>query len=151
MMVVLRRRVLAGVPGAILLPLASRVAMAGERGRSEGFAGLAPETQVGSCRVLHVSPVARGGRVILMRGPGGERFELEVLLRDPEGPRPPGESQKFAVFVRNAGNGSVDTNEDHGLAAMSLAAHLRTCEASVDHTGLLTLRERSTTYARELE
>lgn len=106
---------------------------------------------VGSWKVLHVGPLSRGGRVILMRGAGDDRFELEVLLRDAEGPRPPGESGKFAVFVRNAGNGSTSTDEDHGLAAMNFASHLRTRESAIDPAGFLTMRERSATYARELE
>jgi hypothetical protein len=149
-MVVLRRGFLAGVPGAIALPLATRVALAGDRGASDAFAGLEPDAMLGSWKILHVGPLSRGGRVILMSG-AGERFELEVLLRDAEGPRPPGESAKFAVFVRNAGNGATSTDEDHGLAAMSLAAHLRTREAAIDPSGFLTMRERSATYARELE
>lgn len=148
-MAVRRRGFLAGVPGALALPLVTRVALARSRGASESFADLEPGSAVGPWRVEHIGPLFRGGRIILMQA-DGERFELEVLLRDPNGPRPPGESERFSIFVRNAGNGSISTDEGHGLAAMSMASYLRSREASLDASGFMTMRERSEAFSREL-
>lgn len=155
-MAVLRRGFLLGVPGALALPLATRIVLARERGESHGLAGLEKGSALGPWVVEHVGPLARGGRVLLLRGAsdsvaGGGRFEVEVLLRDPSGPKPPGESKDFAVFVRNSGNGSTSTVEDHGLAAMTLASHLRAHEAGIDHEGWLTMRERTKQFAGELD
>jgi len=155
-MAVLRRGFLAGVPGALALPLATRLAYAGgrdnlqARGPSQSFAGLEQGHEVAPFRVEHIGPLERGGRTILLRGPGSERFELEVLLRDAAGPTPPGESDTFAVFVKNAGNGSISTDEAQGLCAMAVAAHLREREATIDKAGFLTMRERAKAYASDL-
>lgn len=158
-MAVLRRGFLLGVPSALALPLAARTALARERGASQSFADLKEGSRVGPWVVDHVGPMARGGRVLLLRGEsdGAEgRFELEVLLGDPNGPTPPGRSGHFAVFVRNSGNGSTATVEDHGLAAMTLASHLAAHEARIDRSrlveeGWLTMRERTEAFASELD
>ncbi|NUO50184.1 MAG: hypothetical protein HOV80_15125 [Polyangiaceae bacterium] len=159
-MAVLRRGFLLGVPSALALPLAGRIALARERGDSQSFAGLHEGSRVGPWVVDHVGPIARGGRVLLLRGAGEDgaerRFELEVLLRDPKGPTPPGQSKHFAVFVRNSGNGSTATVEDHGLAAMTLASHLAAHEAGIDSSrlleeGWLPMRERTEAFASELD
>lgn len=162
-MALLRRGFLLGVPSALTLPLAGRIALAREgRAEVERFAGLEAGSQVGRWVVDRVGPMARGGRVLSLRSTrskddGAELpFEIEVLLRDPKGPRPPGQSEHFAVFVRNSGNGATATVEDHGLAAMTLASHLAAHEAGLDRAklleeGWLTMRERTGAFANELD
>jgi hypothetical protein len=155
-MAVLRRGFLLGVPAALAVPLAARVVLARDRVTSETFAGLSSGSQVGPWVVEQVRPLARGGRVLLLRGGAEDRFEVEVLLRDHGGPTPPGQSEHFAVFVRNSGNGATTTVEDHGLAAMQLASHLRAHEAGIDRPSLteqgwLTMRERTEAFASELD
>jgi hypothetical protein len=156
-MAVFRRGFLAGVPGALALPLATRLAYAGgrdnfqARGPSHTFAGLEKGRDIAPFQVEHVGPLERGGRTVLLTGPGSERFELEILLRDAAGPKPPGESEVFAVFVKNAGNGSISTDEEQGLCAMAVATHLREREATIDKAGFLTMRERAKAYARDLD
>jgi hypothetical protein len=155
-MAVLRRGFLLGVPSALAVPLAARVVLARDRVTSDTFAGLAAGSELGPWVVEQVRPLARGGRVLLLRAGTEDRFEVEVLLRDPSGPTPPAESDHFAVFIRNSGNGSTDTVEDHGLAAMQLASYLRAHEAGIDRESLLeegwlTMRERTQAFASELD
>ncbi len=121
------------------------------RGESSPFAGLDRGARVGEWRVAHVGALRRGGRVLVLHREGGQPFELEVLAADDGGPRAPGRSEHFAVFVRNAGDGSTSTVEDHGLAAMALASHLRKHEGEMDRSGFQSMRARSATFAAELE
>ena len=125
-----RRGFVAGVSGALMLPLASPAdaAPGGTPAAGETFANLARGSVVERWVVAHVAPLECGGRVLtLSPSASPDRvFEVEVLARDgaPGAACPPGVSELFAVFVRNSGGGRAPTVEDHGLAARAIASHL---------------------------
>lgn len=153
-----RRGFFSAVSGAALLPLASRAeASPGEPVQGETFAGLAQGSRFGRWEVAHVAPLDHGGRIVTAMPIGASSsqldalFELEILAKDePGAARPPAESARFAVFVRNSGDGDHRTIEDHGLAAMTLADHLRAVEASIDASGFMTHAARTDAFAADL-
>lgn len=66
----------------------------------------------------------RGGAIpVRMAGADGRPFDVEVLRRDPEGPRAPAEEGEIAVYLPGVAAGSA-TPEEQGLGAMTLAAAL---------------------------
>jgi hypothetical protein len=130
-----RRSVLTSVPVAAL-PVVGALygahdshADSGEaRTDRQGLASkLAPGARVGRWTVTGTAEQA-GGLLVALEGARGS-FTLEVLKRDDGAADPPGKTKRLGVFVRNGGSGSSPTDEDQGLAAMTLAAHL----ADVDH------------------
>ena len=85
---------------------------------------------------------------------GAERraFQLEIMARDasPLAPRAPGETSRFAIYVRNGGDGFAPTNEEQGLAAMALAEIVKRNEASASAEGFLTHEGRFAQHRRSL-
>jgi hypothetical protein len=79
-------------------------------------------------------------------------FQLEILARDasPIAPRAPGEAGRFAIYVRNGGDGFAPTDEEQGLAAMALAEIVRRNEANVSAEGFLTHEGRFAQHRRSL-
>jgi hypothetical protein len=130
-----RRRVLTSVPvaalpvvGALYGARSPRDGVGDEQKDGQGLAGkLAPGARVGRWTVTGTAEQA-GGLLVALEGARGS-FTLEVLKRDDGAADPPGKTRRLGVFVRNGGSGSSPTDEDQGLAAMTLAAHL----ADVDH------------------
>ncbi|MEZ4220102.1 MAG: hypothetical protein R3B13_04165 [Polyangiaceae bacterium] len=112
-----------GAPGELLRPLA-----AGSR--------------LGAWHVQEVLPLTDGAVSVLLRDEAGSEFQLDVCARDP-GASAPGQSEHFAVFVVNRGDGAVPTHESHGLAAMALADVIRGNEAGVDRSGFLSVAARA--------
>jgi hypothetical protein len=100
-------------------------------------------SQLGRWRVERIVP-ADGALSVVVSDSEGRHFQLDVCARDltPGAPRAPGESEHFQVFLANRGDGSTDTFEDHGLAAMALAEVIRGNEASVSRSEFVTLAER---------
>jgi hypothetical protein len=94
-------------------------------------------------RVVAVSAVDQGAQAVSFEGPSGE-FSVEVCLRDssPEALSAPARTEKLELFLPNRGTGSSQTHEEHGLVAMTLAAHLAKVESNLDVAGLTTLRAR---------
>jgi hypothetical protein len=94
-------------------------------------------------RVVSVSEVDQGAQAVSFEGPSGE-FAVEVCLRDssPEALSAPARTAKLELFLPNRGTGSSETHEEHGLVAMTLAAHLSKVESTLDVSGLTTLRSR---------
>jgi hypothetical protein len=105
--------------------------------------------QFGTCTVTGVARTDDGALGVSLTGSDGRRFELEVLAHDA---RTPGVARagSLAVYVNKRGRGDTRTDEEHGLAAMALAAHLAKREAAgVTLQALPTLAERSR-YARNV-
>jgi hypothetical protein len=106
-------------------------------------AGVRPGVKFGTCEVLGVARTDDGAIGVSLSGADGRRFELEVLGHDA---RTPGVAHggSLAVYVNNRGRGDTRTDEEHGLAAMALAAHLGRRETEgVALPVLPTLAERS--------
>jgi hypothetical protein len=72
----------------------------------------------------------------------GTEFEVEVMRFDAATPGV-ARAGSLAVYVNNGGDGDTATYEEHGLAAMALAAEIARREARGDAVAKLrSLRER---------
>ncbi|MCK6586065.1 MAG: hypothetical protein HUU21_31320 [Polyangiaceae bacterium] len=116
------------------------------------LAPLAPGDTIGRWKVEAIRQLDEGAVTIAVSGGDRRSFELEILARDPSpiAPRAPGETSRFAIFVRNGGDGFVPTDEEQGLAAMALAEIVRRNEAKVSAEGFLTHEGRFTKHRRSL-
>jgi hypothetical protein len=125
-----RRNVLWGLSAAAAA-FASRPALAGLRGRRalRNIRRLIPGTRLATCRLVRVMPVERGALPFELEDASGRRFVVEAHRFDPA---TPGIARAGAadVFLVNGGSGSTPTCEDHGLAAMELAAILTEQQAA---------------------
>lgn len=105
---------------------------------------LLPGTQV---QVVTVHAVTFGALPVVLEAPGGERFQVDVLARDPAGPQGVGNTEHYSVYVSNRGDGETSTNEAQGLGAMALA---RVLEGEAHQIPpLQTLRSREAKHAGE--
>ena len=113
---------------------------------------LAPGMAFGRWQVVAVNPVRNGSLRIdaasidaVNAERADDHFALEIMARDTSGasPTPPAEAGDIAIYLRNGGDGSLATIEDHGLAAMALVQHLDAQGAATRITGLLTHHARS--------
>ncbi|MGH1345334.1 MAG: hypothetical protein ACRBN8_27475 [Nannocystales bacterium] len=100
-----------------------------------------PGTKV---RVIAVYPVTLGALPVVLETHAGERYQVDVLARDPGGPQGVGNTEHFSVYVSNRGDGGTSTDETEGLGAMALARVLEASEN--DLPSLLTLRARETEH-----
>jgi hypothetical protein len=144
---ILSRRTIMGAMGVGTFALA-----AGSVGRSPSAAGAAATggapvipQKLARWTVLGASAIAGGAIEVRMVGADGAPFTLQVLARDASGltARPVAETDELAIYVANNGNGWSATNEEHGLAALTLASYLAAQNA--DGRGLLSLSERLAT------
>jgi hypothetical protein len=85
--------------------------------------------------------------IVIVDGQGAE-FEVEVMRFDPSAPGV-ARAGSLAVYMNNGGNGDIATHEEHGLAAMALAAEISRREAGGKAVAkLVSLRERRSGGAR---
>lgn len=96
-----------------------------------------PGTEV---RVITIYPVTFGALPVVLESRDGNRFQVDVLARDTEGPQGVGNTEHYSVYVSNRGDGGTSTDETQGLAAMALARVLEAEGASLPT--LLTMRGR---------
>src|SRR5262245_473180 len=134
-----RRSFLAGVAGVWTIFRAADALAEARRPRVPLTAG----SRFGRWSVVEVNPHAGALRVVV-KGDDAAPFTLEVMARDhaADAVIAPATTEHLAVFVRNGGNGEQPTNEDHGLAAITLAAHLAKSGDAEMCRGLLTHRDR---------
>lgn len=119
---------------------------AGQQAAPGIFAALHPGARIDRWVVAQVHPVTLGAVPVALVGDDGAPFQVDVLRRDQRAAAV-GESPSLAVYVVNGGAGARRTHEDHGLAAMALAAYLAEREASGARVPeLLTLTERTERY-----
>lgn len=100
-----------------------------------------PGTKV---RVIAVYPVTLGALPVVLETHAGNRYQVDVLARDPSGPQGVGNTEHFSVYVANSGDGGTSTDETEGLGAMALARVLEASEH--DLPSLMTLRDRETEH-----
>ncbi len=102
--------------------------------------------------VAQIDPLVGGAVSVKIRSDEQHTFDLEILARDSSAlaQKPPAETEKFAVFVVNGGDGWSPTREDQGLAAMTLAQIVRKNEQTVELPGLLTFAARLRCHADAL-
>ena len=113
---------------------------------------LVPGARFGRWTLDDVQPPLRGAMTVVAHGDDGEAFRLEILARDggPLAAAPPAETDRFAIFVCNRGDGSTATAEEQGLAAMTLATFVRANEQRIDATAFLTHADRIAQYKSAL-
>jgi hypothetical protein len=108
-------------------------------------AGLGPRARFGRCEVLSLESTPDGAVCVRLMDSARRPFEVLLLGHDD---RTPGVARagSLAVFMKNNGDGTTATVEEHGLAAMALAHRLARAEAAgAKLPALPTLVERSAT------
>lgn len=91
-----------------------------------------------------LAPVA-GAIPVRMRAPGGQRFHVDILRRDPQGPRGVAETRTLALYLANRGDGGTPSAELEAGGARILGMYLAGLEARgalPEVPGLLTLSQR---------
>ena len=123
-------------------------------GQHAARASGALSTDVPAGTKLHTSALARvlderdGTLPIVIADRHGTEFEVEVMRFDPSAPGV-ARAGSLAVYVNNGGDGDIATHEEHGLAAMALAAEIARREAAGKAVAkLVSLRERRGAGAR---
>jgi hypothetical protein len=94
--------------------------------------------------IAAVHPLEDGALVLDVKGTDDRAFSLEILARDPSplAPRPPASTEALAIYVKNRGDGWSPTEEEEGLAAMTLAHVLEASGHGGAVAGLLTHTQR---------
>ena len=118
----------------------------------ELLAPLGRGDKIGRFTVDEIRPLAEGAVTVAVSDADRRAFQLEIMARDasPLAPRAPGETSRFAIYVRNGGDGFAPTNEEQGLAAMALAEIVKRNEAGVSVEGFLTHEGRFSQHRRSL-
>lgn len=151
------RRLVVGVLGAGALAVPLRAAHAA--GEIAVPASTRPLPLVSGERIARwiiadVEPLRRGAVGVVVHTVNAEyhRFRLEILARDrsPAAVRPPAETEHFAIFVENGGDGWSPTVEEQGLAAMTLAARIARIESPEHSHGFLTHAARLAQHTASL-
>jgi hypothetical protein len=108
------------------------------------LAPLAEGARLLSWEIVAIEPLTMGAVRVQLRGESGVAFGIEVLARDGSAfaQRPPAETEQFAIYVNNGGDGRMPTVEEQGLAAMALSQIVARNELHVSTEGFLTHRDR---------
>jgi hypothetical protein len=161
------RRLFVGVVGSgvISAPLVASLSASPAIAADEKSAGMTPAdrlaqllaplevgTNFARWTIVQIDPVNDGAVRVKVRSGDGHVFTLEIMARDESAlaQKPPAQTAKFAIFVANGGDGWSATDEDHGLAAMTLATFVQKNEAAVEIPGLLTHAQRLRCHAGSL-
>lgn len=119
----------------IELPAGDRFELLGEELRAG--------TRLGKHGILDAVLAAHAGAVpVVLRTPEGERFQVDVLRKDPRGPGGVAETAHFALFIANRGDGATPTDEAQAHAARALAGWIAAREGEASPLELLSFRER---------
>ncbi|MBA3549962.1 MAG: hypothetical protein H0T76_26080 [Nannocystis sp.] len=122
----------------IELPAGDRFELLGEQLRTGTRMG-----KPGKHGVFEAVLAAHAGAVpVVMRTPEGERFQVDVMRRDPRGPTGVAETAHFALFIANRGDGKTPTDEAQAHAARALADWIAAREGQESPLELLSFRER---------
>ncbi len=105
------------------------------------FGHLRAGSSVDGCRILEIYEDDRGCVPVLLAAPGGRRFRIDVLQREPGGPPPPAETGKLGLYLAGIRDGSP-TPDECLRGARALAAALASVDAEPP-PWLLTLTQRT--------
>lgn len=148
-----RRYWLVAVPlGLLALGFAAR----GWLGRSTGIAGPSAFPSLESGKVLdrwtvvRVHPLHLGAVPVVLETESGQRYQVDVLARDPAGPDGVASTDALSLYVvdvqaERQTDGQRPTDEEQGLGAMMLAQAL---SGEAPPQGLLTLAQRLAQHPR---
>ena len=109
------------------------------------FRDLPEGTRLGDYTVEQIHGLTGGAIPVMLSARGGARFQVDVMRRDgsAEAPAAVADTRWLSLYVANGGGGQTQTREDHGEAAIAMAAVLARREGEQPPVrGLLTLRER---------
>lgn len=100
--------------------------------------------------VVRVHPVHLGAVPVVLATATGQRYQVDVLARDPAGPEGVANTERLSLFVVDTqatpgSDGSRPTDEEQGLGAMVLAQAL---VGEAPPRGLLTLEQRRQQHPR---
>lgn len=148
-----RRYWLGAVPlGLLALGFAARGWLGGAAGSTgpSAFPSLAPGQPLDRWTVVRVHPVHLGAVPVVLATESGQRYQVDVLARDPAGPEGVASTNALSLYVVDVqaareSDGSRPTNEEQGLGAMMLAQALH---GEAPPAGLLTLAERQRQHPR---
>jgi len=140
-----RRQVIVGAACAGAVGVATWAVLSTDREGAvvQSFGGLTVGDVVGDVKVIAIHAPHLGAVPLVLRTSSGVTFQVDVLARDPNGPRGIAETDALALFVANRGDGAMATDETQGLAVMAIAARLGDAPRVSE---LLTLRERTERY-----
>ena len=129
-----------GLAGVLVGQVEGAPAVAQGTAAQEGALPLQVGTRFGRWTVSAIHPIREGVLTLDVRDAEQREFALEVMARDPSplAAQPPAVTDALAVYVRNGGDGWLPTEEEQGLAAMTLAHRLTTAGAGGPIEGLLT-------------
>jgi hypothetical protein len=114
-----------------------------EMGDVKESVGFDAGARFATCVVTSVGPTELGALPVRLEDKDGRSFQVDLLRHDPATPGV-ARAGSLDAFVCNDGAGVRTTEEEHGLAAMAIAAHLAALESSGARLpSLLTLRERA--------
>ena len=107
------------------------------------FGPLSEGTKVGRFTIVHLYDPVDGAIPVVLAGPDGHRFELDLLRLDPPGPLALASTGAVALYVPNAGDGHLATPLSEQQGAMALREALLARElAGATAPALVTMRER---------
>lgn len=147
-----RRHWLVVVPAALVVAgVASyRLLRSPTRGAGEpnAFPALVPGMELGRWTLIRVHPMHLGAVPVILETETGQRYQIDVVARDPAGPAGVADTERLSLFIVNSGteagdDGQRPTDEEQGLGAMALARVLAEQELP---EGLLTMRERQRSH-----
>ena len=108
-----------------------------------------PGTVYRGWKVVSVHGVHLGAVPVVMEDRRGDRFQVDVCLRDrsPKAPKAVADTARLSFFLANSGDGSTPSAELHGLGAIALAVALGRRGGGFSRpAGLMTLRQRMKAY-----
>ncbi|MDC0719657.1 hypothetical protein [Nannocystis bainbridge] len=100
---------------------------------------------LGEWRVEQVLPLVAGAVPVLMRTPAGQKFQVDLLRAEDEGPRAVAQAGGLALYLANGGAGdrpSTAVEEQGARALAQRLAQLASERGAPAIPGLLTLSER---------
>jgi hypothetical protein len=100
-------------------------------------------TKFGTCTLASIAPECDGAIQITLTDSAGAAFVVEAMRHDAAAPGV-ARAGSLAVYLRNGGDGSTASHEEHGLAAMAVASEIaRRQAAGARVQALATVRERA--------
>ncbi len=109
------------------------------------FGDLKDGSKLDRWTLVRVYDIHAGGIPVMMATQDGRQYQVDLLRRDPAGPKPVAETTELSLFLANGvmDDGGARTPEEQGLGILQLAAALTTRENSgVKPPKLSTLKER---------
>jgi hypothetical protein len=146
-----RRYWLVAVPlGLLALGFAARGWLGRSVAEASAFPSLVPGQPLERWTVVRVHSLHFGAVPVVLETESGQRYQVDVLARDPAGPEGVASTETLSLYVVDVQAdrqtvGSRPTDEEQGLGAMVLAQALH---GEAPPAGLLTLAERQQQHPR---